>query len=192
MKPNILLLENEKILFEAKPKKNLATYLIFKALIKVFSLLIIIEIFYNGFAIFSGKITNYTVTILIAYTGGLFLLYFIISFFWIRMVITRHWYFLTTQRCILYSGFMGIKKKFIPIYRIIDVNFSQSPIEMLFNIATVNLAEQSSSNSNISYGMPKKSWADFINLSPSGIVGLSYADAEQFSHLLTAMIVKKI
>lgn len=170
MKPKIKLLDNEEILLELQPNHRLALYIVLKKM----SLFFVAGVFLVIYANIQKKDINLSVFF---QTVALLFIIFFLCFFWLRFMVSRHWYFITNQRVILYYGFLGMNMRSIPYNRIIDVNFSQNLYEKLLKIASVNLAEQSS---------------NFSQTNPSLISGLSLDQAEELAHIINEKITKKV
>ena len=191
MKPIIHLLENEKILFEAQPRRALAAYLLLR---KGIHFLLVLMVFFVVFFVESSKnhSLGYFLSSSVFFYGLAFIaIPFIIAYLWLRAAISRHYFIFTDQRCILYSGFVGINKRLISYQKMVDVDFSQGPLESLFRIASVNIAEQSSNNLAGSISQSSRDWNSFFNLNPSAVLGLSYDDADKLTHLISEHITKK-
>lgn len=173
MKPTILLHENEKMLLEVDPKKRLGLYIMLTKtphyITLIFSIAFVVLTQSIGHINFTESgITNalihYTVFAIIIL--GVLLL---ISYLWCKGLASKHHYFFTNQRCILYWGFWGISQKVIPYNRIADVGMRQNPLRSLLGITAVFIDEQSTMNA---------------------VDGLSMEDANQILHVVSEHISK--
>lgn len=165
MKPRINLHDHETLLIEGQPRPVLVGYLfiskaLFYTILMTIGLTISLLNLYNPnylqvpFGVYEHWIVGHFELILI-----FFIVLAILGFIWAISAVNRHWYFLTNQRCIIYSGFWGINKKIIPYNRLADVDMNQNPLRGLFGITAVYFDVQgaslskSSRNSNLIDGL---------------------------------------
>lgn len=125
MKPRLPLFENEKLLYEIRPKPVLVTYLFLSSCIAYLIILyLFIVVLKNAYFL------NEFVFI--------FLLILFITYQWYRMAVPTYWYFFTNQRCIIYYR---KKEKIVAYENISRIKISQGPLEKLLNIASIRIVE---------------------------------------------------
>ena len=174
MKPKIMLHDGEKVLFEEKPSERYFKILFFSRVWHSIYTCIILAIAISwGYYKMIGDNPNiilYGIILAIV----LFIVSTLLTYFISRASMNRHWYFLTNQRIILYSGFISISKKYIPYSRVADVNITQDLFHRLFGLSRVRVDE---------------TMAAAISASGLGgvnyIEGLTAEDADKFAHFVS-------
>ncbi len=156
MKPQIKLNEQEEILVEMQPNPNVVwVWVYFFALSVIgFGLLIglmlafppnrdqpSLSILLALFPRFMLFIQTYSWSLGV----GVFLVLLIIFYLLANAAHKKTWYFLTNQRCIQYSGFLGINKRAISLNRIVNLASRQSLFEKCLKLTRVVLIAPSGS-----------------------------------------------
>jgi membrane protein YdbS with pleckstrin-like domain len=177
MDATLHLNDGEKVVLECRPRDALVTFAIYRGIFQMLILLILYIIIgllgsNSGaktnpqyFAFFHKAIT-FGVMLLFLYGGILYLIN--------TIAVPQFRYIFTDQRCIIYSGFIGVNKRVIPYNRIADVNIRQGTVEALLSLSTVFIDEQAMNYSN-------GAW----------IRGLDMYDAEEITKIVSAHISKK-
>lgn len=132
MKPQLTLQANETILLEVQPDRKIVVYwLLTRWYLWVMVFLVANVLIMIGVIRDAGypTATAIALTLIAMILGGL----------WINYARTWHWYILTTQRCLVYRGFISVQKRLIPYSRIVDTDVAQSPIERLLGLGSVRL-----------------------------------------------------
>jgi membrane protein YdbS with pleckstrin-like domain len=172
METQFRLNEGEKIEVDVKPDDtSLAYYLTIRGLI--FNVIIAIVASCMAAAISSDNVPFQISKIVLVF---LFVVIFLslISLIGNTIKVPKLRYVLTDQRCIVYSGFIGINKKVVPYNRVADVNITQGSIESMFGFSTVEVDEQAMNFAGI-----------------TSLIGLSREDAEQITEVISKHITKK-
>ncbi|MCX7122144.1 MAG: PH domain-containing protein [Gammaproteobacteria bacterium] len=179
MKPNIQLHEGESILIETQPKQAIVWYWItIRALTWVATLFIILLFsmaqFKEALGFLSFLRTNPlpylgVIAIIIAVIAALIVT---LVYVWLSAVSKKHWYFITNERCINFSGFYGINKQIILFANIVDVNVRQNPLEHFLGISSVII------------DVPSLMLSRRRSRGSLAIIGLTPEDAEKISHLI--------
>lgn len=178
MKPRINLHADEKMLFECKPDKKLIAYLFFTRghfYILIPLMLFASYIFFGThFVTIFANWLSYLIVALIAVSA--------LSCAWLTFALNRHWYFFTSSRCIIYSGYWGVNKKVIPYNRIVDINMNRNPMRAILGIAAIYIVQQGVA-SQYTRGMGQGTQGISANMAI--IDGLTPALAEQISDLVS-------
>lgn len=185
MNSSIKLLDGEKIIFECSPQQSLVGYLLIQKSLKMIIKTIIWILLIVGYLYYSLTKNNHTDNVHFSMSNlhigqisllivAIILLLTVCSYYWLSIIVSRYKYIFTDQRCLIYSGFIGINKKVIPYNRIADVDILQGTLEALFGISNVLIDEQAMNVANRLF-----------------LYGLSMDDAEQVTHVVSDHITKK-
>jgi membrane protein YdbS with pleckstrin-like domain len=180
MDTKLQLNEGEKLILESRPLDNLLYYSTFNGVfvIGVIVGIVLISMIY----VLSQAAPNPSAMDLASIASthkwikGILLVYLIYVglIYWSNTItVPQYRYIFTDQRCIIYSGFIGVNKRVIPYNRIADVNIQQGTVEALFKLSTVFIDEQAM---NYSQG----TW----------IGGLSINDADEITKIISQHITK--
>jgi uncharacterized membrane protein YdbT with pleckstrin-like domain len=96
-----------------------------------------------------------------------FLLFLILMLCYLQLVLKKYWYFITNQRCIIFSGFFRIKKRIILLGSITNVSIRQSFLDSSLGTSAVVI------------NVPGMGISNGIVIS-----GLTPESAEKISHLI--------
>jgi membrane protein YdbS with pleckstrin-like domain len=178
MDSTLHLNDGEKLVLECRPRDALVTFALYRGIIPLIILLILYILLC---CIFDSHIGADTDPQEVAYfhkaiTLGVMLLFFYFGLLYLinTIAVPQFRYIFTDQRCIIYSGFIGVNKRVIPYNRIADVNIRQGTVEALLSLSTVFIDEQAMNYSN-------GAW----------IRGLDMNDAEEITKIVSAHISKK-
>ena len=180
MKPKIMLHEGEEILFEERPSDKYIKVLFLSRAwhLLCFAIIIVVALAYHskdlnlsaGVGILPTVIGVIIVILLVVLAG----LYYLS-----KAAMKRHWYFLTNQRIILYSGFISINKKYIPYSRVADVNITQNLFHRLVGLSRVRVDE------TMAGGFSRRGNLAGVNF----VDGLTAEDADKFAHFVSQHMV---
>ena len=151
METSLQLNEGENLVLECRPQKTLIVNLLFKDIMRTIVLIIFVFIY----SLFSDKHSASLQQLYNSYFPkalGIFLIFAVVYFgiiYAINAIKVSHFrYILTDQRCIIYSGFIGINKQVIPYNRVADVNIQQGTGEAILGLSSVFIDEQAMNFSN--------------------------------------------
>ena len=170
--------EGEKLELDLKPQKSLILYnTVSNAIGQIVTIVaIFIGVYYKLIYEDHNKMGLSADSMIKAAIACVVLIVVIFFFRWFinSIKVGKLRYIFTDQRCVIYSGFIGINKQVIPYNRIADVDISQSTMEAMFSISTLEIDEQAM---NVS--------------SDTSVEGLSREDAEAITEVVSKHIVKK-
>ncbi len=180
MEPNILLHDGETILIRTQPQAKVVWYWLVS---RAFRWLLLIIIFgwafvINGANLFRGVLSSALAPHFEVFAILLLLILFGVIYFWLDNLRKKHWYFVTSERCINFSGFLGINKQIIQFNNIVDVNIRQNVLENMLGISAVILDAPGISYSGRGRGT-------------IAIVGLSPEEAENIAHVISDKMRKQ-
>ena len=138
MKPIIQLNPGEILLYEAHPNKALTLYVITTLilLLPLFCVMYFIEEILRPYRHLPP------IPYLLTHDWPLLLVGFIIivalACYWLFLALTKYWYFITNQRCIIFSGLLSVKKKSILFSSILNVSIRRSSV--MFGVSGVAIA----------------------------------------------------
>ena len=170
MKPNIQLHEGETVLIETQPKQAVIWYWIVMGALRW--VLILVLLF--GLTLAQGQSLGYF-SLLYGHPlgyAGLIVIIVALVYLWLSAASKKHWYFVTNERCINFSGFFGINKQIILFANVVDVNVRQNPLENFLGISSVIIDVPG-------LMLPRRRSRGSL-----AIMGLTPEDAEKISHLI--------
>jgi membrane protein YdbS with pleckstrin-like domain len=184
MNTPVKLNEGEKLELDLKPQGSLTMYNTISNLAgELFALIVVtmyaVYKFKTDYYLTKDKVNNIELTSAVMLKLGFIILVVVLLWFGFRWFINSikvgHMrYVFTDQRCIIYSGFIGVNKQVIPYNRIADVDITQGTFEAMFKISSVEIDEQAMNIASQTY-----------------IKGLAREDAEAITDIVSKHISKK-